>query len=99
VTAGASVDQNQLIAQLERHDDKSDGGLVVGKTRSAQRHPDLLDANVPYNSLPQRDVTDAINQRKDLNVANRVFAEGLSIGLLSGSRTNNLIDPPKPNAA
>jgi len=39
------VDQDHLIAQLERHDNKADGRLIVGQTRSAKSGLDLFDAH------------------------------------------------------
>src|SRR5258708_37933723 len=88
MTARARVDQDHLIAQLERHDDKPQGRLIVGKTGSAQRGLDLFDADIPDHALPQRNVTHAVNQRKDFNVADLVFAERLRDGLLSVSRVD-----------
>src|SRR5262249_42330153 len=85
MTSRAGVDQNHLIAQLERHDDKSDRRLIFRKTRGAQRGLDLLNADIPDHALAQRDVTHAINQREDFNVADPVFAEGWRAGLLSVS--------------
>src|SRR5258708_321962 len=86
MTARARVDQDHLIAQLERHDDKPQGRLIVGKTGSAQRGLDLFDADIPDHALSQRNVTHAINQREDFYVAYLVFAERLRDGLLSVSR-------------
>jgi hypothetical protein len=77
-----------LIAQLERHDDKTEGHLIVGKTGSAQRVLDLFDADIPDHAVPQRKVAHAIYQRKDFNVANPVLAEGLRDGPLSISRAD-----------
>ncbi|MER8768241.1 hypothetical protein NKJ36_05495 [Mesorhizobium sp. M0142] len=48
----------------------------------------MFDADIPDHTLPQRNVTHAINQREDFNVANLVFAERLSDGLLSASRVD-----------
>ena len=77
-----------MIAQLERHYDKSQGRLIVGKTGTTQHGLDLFDADIPDHALPQRNVTHAIDQREDFNVADLVFAERLSDGLLSVSRAD-----------
>src|SRR5258705_361365 len=91
MTARARIDQDHLIAQLERHDDKPHRRLIVGKTGSAQRDLDLFDADIPDHALPQRSITHAIDQREDFNVADLVFAEWLRDGLLGVSRVD------KPN--
>jgi hypothetical protein len=67
----------------ERHYDKSQGRLIVGKTSSAQRGLDLFERDIPDHALAQRNVMHAIYQRKDLNIANLVFADRLRDGPLS----------------
>jgi hypothetical protein len=69
MTARTRVDQDHLIAQLERHDDKPQGRLIVGKTGATQHGLDLFDADIPDHALPQRNVTHTIDQREDFNVA------------------------------
>jgi hypothetical protein len=96
MTAGARVDQDHLIAQLERHDDRPQGRLIVGKTGTAQRGLDLFDADIPDHALPQRHVPHAIDQGEDFNVADLVFAEGLRDGLLSVSHVDKRDRLAKP---
>ena len=55
MTARAGIDQHHLIAQLERHDDKQQGRLIVGKTGTAQRGLDLFDA--AFLTMPSRSGT------------------------------------------
>ena len=88
MTARAGIDQDHLIAQLERHDDKPQGRLIVGKTGTTQRGLHLFDADIPDHALPQRNVTHAINQREDFNVADLIFAERWRDRLLSVSRVD-----------
>src|SRR5215471_14873061 len=93
--AGPRVDQNQLIAHLQRHHHKTQWRLIVRKTSRAQRGLELFDADIPDKALPQRNVTHAIKEREDFNVANRVFAEGwrgrrLSVG--RADKRDRLVD-------
>src|SRR3954466_1624636 len=88
MTTRARIDQDHLIAQPQRHDDKPQRRLIVGKTGSAQRGLDLFDADIPDHAVPQRSLTHAIDQRKDFNVPDRVFTEWLRDGLLGVSRVD-----------
>jgi len=57
----------------------------------------LVEANIPDHAA-QRKFTYTIYQRKDFNVANLVFAEGLGHGLFSESRTDEgdrSVDPKR----
>src|SRR5262249_8278319 len=62
--------------------------LIVRKTSRPQRGLELFDGDIPDKALPQRNVTHAIKQRENFNVANRVFAEGLRGRWLSVGRAD-----------